>query len=411
MTPLLSVLIPTRNRATYVKHAIQSALNIPSDRVEVLVSENHGSDDGYEVCKSFRDARVKVFRPESPLPMHENWEFLLSQSRGEWVTFIGDDDGIMPHAADQLEYVSKEYPQAEALVSPRAYYFWSGCEEEYGSRCMSFEFKPVERWRDSKADLQLALDQELDYIHLPQMYSGGFQRKSMIQRVLRAQNGTYFKSVTPDAYSALMSCLHTYRFLEIGVPMSWVGSSPHRALKTGGGSSKDRYEDFFGFHSDELLTTHHALGDMQDATFGIFFYESYLSAFPMTSYKELSMERVERVFESAVEQLRANGKDHAIPALAEQLGFDVPAVGQERKSKSPLEKIKREFRRVVRKSKQRKRNDAPPKGISFAKSSESHEDFPNIHSADTLLAEGYAAWLQERGLQHPSTRTAHRTAA
>ena len=410
MKPLLSILIPTRNRANYVRYAIQSALNIPSDRVEVLVSENHGADDGLAVCQSFNDPRLRVMRPDSPLPMHENWEMLLKESTGEWVTFIGDDDAIMPHAVKQLEHVGQKYPEAEALVSPRAYYFWDGIEEEYGNACMEFEFTSAERWRDSKADMQLALDQKLHYLHLPQMYSGGFQRRSMIQRVLRAQQGRYFQSVTPDAYSALMACLHTYRFLEIGVPMSWVGSSPHNALKSAnakasGGNAKDRYQDFFGFHSDEVLTTHKSLGDMQNATFGIFFFESYLSAFPMTSYKELSMDRVRKIFHLAADELRASGRADVVPMLAKQLGFDVPPVTGQRGSKAAVARVKKKFNRLADKIRAGigSGNESIPTKVLYRRQSESHGDFPHVSSADDLLAEGYAAWLGET--QHASADT------
>ncbi|MEM9827153.1 MAG: glycosyltransferase family A protein [Planctomycetota bacterium] len=399
MQPILSVLIPTRNRAGYVRHAIQSALNIPSERVEVLVSENHGSDNGYEVCQSIQDSRLRVYRPDRPLPMHENWEFLLNHASGEWVTFIGDDDAIMPHAADHLQYISDAYPQAEALVSPRALYFWEGCQEEYGNACMSVRFTDIERWHDSKADLQSALDQKINYIDLPQLYSGGFQRRSLIQRVMRSQNGVYFKSVTPDAYSALMACLHTYRFLEIGVPLSWVGTSPHNALKTEKASAKDRFQDFFGFHSDDVLTTHHALGDMRDATFGMFFYESYLSAFPLTSYKELSMQRMRSVFESAAVELRKRGKDEVVRAMSKRFGFAIPAEGKRSDSKTLWAKTKREIARASGKLVRLGRNTPRPKTPQtlLERSGQSHVEFPTICAADELLSEGYSLW-RELGL-------------
>ena len=171
MPPLLSILIPTRNRAALLPYAIQSALAIDSDAIEIIVSENHGSDDGYAVCQSFSDPRLRVLRPETPVPMHENFEFLLKQSRGQWVTFLGDDDAIMPHAADHLTYLSQKYPQAEAIHSPRAYYFWDGLQEQYGQQCVRFDFSSQEQWCDSKKKLKQTLSGKLDYIYLPQMYA------------------------------------------------------------------------------------------------------------------------------------------------------------------------------------------------------------------------------------------------
>lgn len=294
--PLLSILIPTRNRAEYLNYAIQSALNVRSDKIEIIVSENHSNDKSWEICNSFADSRLRICKPEKPLPMHENWEFLLKQSSGEWVTFIGDDDAVLPHCFDHLLYLTNKYPHAEAIVSPRAYYFWDGCQKEYGLTSVSYSFSTIEKWQDSKEKLDKTLSGEIDYICLPQMYSGGFHRRSLINRVFRAQNGIYFKSVIPDAYAALMASVHTYRYLETGVPMTWVGTSPHKMISSDKGKAKDRNADFFDMHNEDTLTIHRALGSLHEATFPLYFFEAYISAFPTTSYTMLSKKKLNSYF-------------------------------------------------------------------------------------------------------------------
>ncbi len=40
--------------------------------------------------------------------MSEHWEFALSHAKGNWVTIIGDDDGLLPNAVKYLfQIVSK----------------------------------------------------------------------------------------------------------------------------------------------------------------------------------------------------------------------------------------------------------------------------------------------------------------
>lgn len=318
---LLSILIPTRNRAYYLPFAIQSALNIPSDRVEIIVSENYSQDDSWDVCSQFSDPRLKIVRPPHPLPMHENWEFLLNLSRGRWVTFIGDDDAIMPHCLDHLSWLSDQFPHAEAIVSPRAYYFWDGCQELYGNIVTHFHFDNDQFWVDSKKQLSLALQGDIDYIELPQMYSGGFQRRSLINRVKQSQGGIYFKSVTPDAYSALMACLHTYRYLKTLIPMTWVGSSPSKELKSSN-SNKDRNADFWGMHNGNSLTIHQALVNLKSAPFALFLYEAYLAAFPLTSPQLLSQKKIKSLFIVSADILRDQGREDAVVQLAYDLGFE-----------------------------------------------------------------------------------------
>lgn len=383
--PLLSILIPTRNRAEYLKYAIRSALNVPCDNMEIIVSENHSQDYSWDVCLSYSDPRLHVYRPEKPLPMHENFEFLLKKSCGTWVTFIGDDDAVMPHCCEHLSYLTNTYPQSEAIVSPRAYYFWDGCQQQYRDVAVSFTFKTGEKWQDSKKQLERALRCEIDYIFLPQMYSGGFHRRSLINRVLRSQNGLYFKSVSPDAYSALMACVHTYRYLEIALPLTWVGSSPHTAISSEKGQAKDRKADFFDFLDEQSLTLHEALGKLEEGTFSLYFFEAYISAFPVTSFSLLSQEQVEYVFLDAVRKFRMRGKEDAAIRLAKELGFELPDQHTSFKDifYSFLKRLKRFS--LPRKSTIRDLSSQP----IYQYRSGSHDEHPDILSCDQLLSEAY----------------------
>lgn len=396
--PKLSILIPTRNRADYVRFAIKSALAIPSPSVEVIVSENHGQDEALEVCQSFDDPRLRVIQPESPIPMHENFELLLKESKGDWITFVGDDDAVMPHAAEHLDYLTSRYPEAEAIYSPRAYYFWKGMNEEYGSKCVEFSFGSCEQWCDSKRQLARTLRGDIDYIELPQMYSGGFHRRSLVNRVLRSQNGIYFKSVTPDAYAALMACVHTYRYLKTGVPMTWVGSSPHQALETGKSHFKDREKDFFGLHSDDTLTFHQALGEKPVINFRLFFFESYISAFPVTDYRELSWNQVRLVYTDVIKTLKKNGASHeAIDAVGRKLGlgaYDQESIFRKLQMAPTQLAIalvrtgRRQFASLVNRLASRSKKDI----VRFR--SKSHDDFPDISSANDELARAYQQFRQ-----------------
>jgi glycosyltransferase involved in cell wall biosynthesis len=319
--PLLSILIPTKNRAYYLRYAIQSAINVASDDIEIIVSENHGVDDGWQVANSFLDPRLSVLRPKQPLPMHENFEFLLKLATGRWVTFIGDDDAVMPHCAEYLRYLDSSYPEAEAIVSPRAYYYWKATySPEDQSRC-AFSIRHFEVWRDSKEKLQECLSGAIDYINLPQMYSGGFHRRSLIQRVLRLQGGHYFRSVTPDAYSAVMAVLHTYRYIEVGVPMTWIGTSPQSSYGGVVPSAKDRTKDFIGMHSEDTLQMNPCLGNELAAwPFLMHFFEAYLSASPFIDNSQLSYQRITEIYKLCATKLILNGDIKGSFALAKSLG-------------------------------------------------------------------------------------------
>lgn len=401
--PFLSILIPTRNRVKYLYFAIQSALNIKSLNIEIIVSENYSEDDSLKVCKGFSDSRLRVVQPPKPLPMHENWEFLLNLARGKWVTFIGDDDAVMQHCVDHLLWLDTNFPQAEAVVSPRACYVWNGCQKEYGDAAVSFSFDDTLLWCDSKQKLHSALEGDINYFSLPQMYSGGFHRMSLIERVKASQSGVYFKSVTPDAYSALMACLHTYRYLQTEIPMTWVGSSPHKAVSSSNAEMKDREADFFGMH--DSLTIHSALGDLHAGTLQLYLYEAYISAFPLTSPELLSMEKVKSIFNTSVRQLRKQGREDAVLKLSQDLGFDIPLRDENKiywiatnfysRLKSIMSRIRSGFLRTSSIFDTRK----PSKKFKVRYSSNSHQEHSNILSCDDLLAETYSNCVRSHTIE------------
>lgn len=320
MNPYLSILIPTRNRSKYVSSAISSALAV-SGQVEILISENYGDDDGWDVCNSFEDTRIKLFRPPNPLPMHEHFDFLLKKSKGEWVTFIGDDDAILPYAADYIEKISRIYPSFEAIASPRAYYFWPQSDDLFGNYRAPFS-KEIQI-HDSKLNLELTLNGQIDYMFQPQLYSGGFQRRSLIQRVIASQNGRYFKTTQPDVFSALMGLLFTSRYLRVGLPLSIVGTSPS---STNGHTriGKDREKDFFDLLNKDTFGVH-PIYNTSLVSSSLAFYETYISAAPLTNLYDDNLKRLEKIYLRAYSDYLNNNNIEMALRLSKHLNIPEPS--------------------------------------------------------------------------------------
>jgi len=321
---------------------------------------------------------------------------LLSKATGEWVYFLGDDDAMMPHAASHLQYLTEKYPQCEAVVAPRAYYLWPGHGYE-AENILGFHIGTSEEWVDSKQQLERCLNGDINYLLLPQIYSGGFQRRSLITRVKNSQNGIYFKSVSPDAYSALMGCALTYRHLKIAVPLAWVGTSPKSpGVISGEKLAKDRIADFWGMHDDGDMIMHRALGDLKEYTFTLVFFEAYLSAMPMTSMRELSTRRLRNLYMQAALELRDSGREDVLQNLGNYMGFDPPsAIYTNLKAKqdwivNTITKFKARATRRLRSafSMRQMHRDTTIDKIH----SKSYDPYPNILSCNEDVAAAYSKW-------------------
>lgn len=94
-TPLVSIGIPTYNRAnSYLKQALQSAVNQIYQNIEIIVSDNCSSDDTESVVKEFRDPRIRYYRQSKNIGAVPNCNFCLEQSQGKYFLALYDDDLI-----------------------------------------------------------------------------------------------------------------------------------------------------------------------------------------------------------------------------------------------------------------------------------------------------------------------------
>ena len=101
-TPRFSIVIPTRNRANILPHALQSALEQTVGDYEIIVSDNNSTPETRQAVSRFGDDRVRYVRVDRTLAMPDSWEFAVSHARGEYVTILSDDDAISPTLLERL---------------------------------------------------------------------------------------------------------------------------------------------------------------------------------------------------------------------------------------------------------------------------------------------------------------------
>lgn len=97
---LISVIIPTYNRANSIERVIQSVLK-QSVFTEVLVCDDGSTDNTEKIVKSINDSRVKwVPGKHSGLPAVPRNRG-LKEAKGEWIAFLDSDDEWLPNKLEQ----------------------------------------------------------------------------------------------------------------------------------------------------------------------------------------------------------------------------------------------------------------------------------------------------------------------
>jgi len=108
MDPLVSVIIPTYNRAEYVSQAVQSVLNQTYGQIETIVVDDGSSDSTPEVLSKYQDQIDYMYQERSERSKARNEGF--RHSKGDFIAFLDSDDVWLPTKIEKQVRVLNEYP-------------------------------------------------------------------------------------------------------------------------------------------------------------------------------------------------------------------------------------------------------------------------------------------------------------
>jgi glycosyltransferase involved in cell wall biosynthesis len=93
---LISIIIPTYNRAHLLPRAINSVIEQTYPHWELIIVDDGSTDETNEVVKPYlQDTRIKYFLKKNT-GAADSRNFGVAQARYEWVTFLDSDDEAKP---------------------------------------------------------------------------------------------------------------------------------------------------------------------------------------------------------------------------------------------------------------------------------------------------------------------------
>lgn len=113
--PLFSVILPTYNRANFLKNAIQSVMNQSFPDFELLVIDDGSTDNTWEIVRTFKDSRVCYhYQENKERSAARNTGIKIA--RGEYICFLDSDDVYLPWHLEILEKTMKYLNYSTHLV-------------------------------------------------------------------------------------------------------------------------------------------------------------------------------------------------------------------------------------------------------------------------------------------------------
>lgn len=218
-----TVIIPTRDRIETLGATLRTCLRQEYKNFEIIVSDNCSSDSTRALVESYKDSRVRYINPGRRLSMSGNFEFALGHVTEGFVMFIGADDGIMPNAVQYVNSIVNKY-QVDAVSCRQATYIWPNFpEKNIAGRFIFGGWRDDVEVRKSHEWINKTLNFTINYcFDLPNLYCG-FVHKRIIDRAYK--DGIYFKSMTPDAYSAFATAIFVDKYAFSNKPFTIAGAS------------------------------------------------------------------------------------------------------------------------------------------------------------------------------------------
>lgn len=120
LRPTVSICIPAFQAERHLQTTIDSVLaqDYADLDLEIVIVDNNSSDSTREILEKLTDDRVRVIRNEATLPMVDNFNHAIRQSRGEFVKLVCADDTLEPDCIAAQCAVLADSPDV-ALVAVR----------------------------------------------------------------------------------------------------------------------------------------------------------------------------------------------------------------------------------------------------------------------------------------------------
>lgn len=216
-----SIIIPTRERAETLKYALKTCLSQDFENYEIVVCDNCSSAETKSVVDSFKSEKIKYFRSEVPLAMSANWELALSHAVGEYIIFIGDDDGLLLNSLPKIDHLIQEL-NVKALCWMPVIYTWPNVPLP-SANMIKIPWKHGLRFLQSIEVIPKAANNQLNPGHLPMIYHNAIHRD--LVALLRKKTGRVFGACAPDVYTGFAFAYLLKVYPVLNYPMSIVGVS------------------------------------------------------------------------------------------------------------------------------------------------------------------------------------------
>jgi glycosyltransferase involved in cell wall biosynthesis len=120
MSELVSVIIPTWNRANTIIRAVKSVLGQTYSDLEILICDDGSQDNTRELIEGLNDLRIRMISFDHTGKPSSAKNKGIAQAKGDWIAFLDSDDEWHPEKLTaQIEAMKKHNLRASSTNAQR----------------------------------------------------------------------------------------------------------------------------------------------------------------------------------------------------------------------------------------------------------------------------------------------------
>lgn len=148
--PIVSVIIPSYNRAATLPRAINSIFSQSIDNFEIIVVDDGSTDNTEEVIREYNDDRIRYIPHETNRGQGAARNTCLRNARGEFISYLDSDDEFTPfHLEIAVKTLDSLPTHFGGVITSHADTSEEGNKDDY-----NFERKEVYQGPFTRADIE-----------------------------------------------------------------------------------------------------------------------------------------------------------------------------------------------------------------------------------------------------------------
>jgi len=225
-----SVVIPTHNRLDLLADAIESVRRQGGSEWELVVFDNASTDDIRGHVRKLADPRVRCERSDEFLPVTDSWNRAIDFARGDFVIFLGDDDGLAPDYFSRMSRIIDEFRSPEVIYCA-IYQFLHPGVAPWERRGYVAELRNGFFFEGHEEPFRLSREEVAKAVHgslrLQRNFTFNIQAFVFARPFLEKlrSHGSVFRSPFPDYYLANIALAKAQSIVVVPAPMSIAGVS------------------------------------------------------------------------------------------------------------------------------------------------------------------------------------------